>query len=55
MGVHFCGWCNDMSSGGFCDDCGKAFEKMEKEFKSIIPSKAWTMYVKLASAIGGCD
>ena len=62
MGVHWCGWCNNMSGGWFCDKCAEKFNKTEKRFYKLLRKldnddevTARSLYIKLTSAIGGCD
>ena len=36
MGVHWCGWCGQMSGGGFCEECEVEAGKEMKELENIL-------------------
>lgn len=55
MGVHFCGWCGEMSGGGFCDPCEKEYEEAEKRLKSIISVEAYALHQRIKFAAFNCD
>ena len=54
MGIHWCGWCGGMSSGGMCDElnhnCQKEFTKLYKEIRNLLPKNRQKDLDKLLSA-----